>query len=366
MEYFYRYARLPDDRELVTAIDTAAAELAADIRDLDLSSLDISDYNRTYLRSYLRQLRNTMQRYAYILAWSLAAAPARREELTFLDYGAGVGMLALLAKRIGVGTVIYNDIYDVSCTDAETIARALSARADHYVLGDIDDVLAFRAERGLSCDVVASFDVIEHVYDVEDLLAKLPKLSDGAMTVLMATSANACNPLTRRKLMKLHRQVEHRDRERQPGHKERDGLRAWRTVRREIIRTHAADLGDDVVEHLIGATRGMIEDDIRRCVDSFLASGQMPPPPSHPTNTCDPHTGNWTEHLMDPRWVLALLREGRFDAELLPGYYGHMVSRPKRWIGTALNLLVRATGRFGPRAALYLMFLGRRGTPAAR
>jgi len=34
-------------------------------------------------------------------------------------------MLALLAKELGIGTVIYNDIYDVSCHDFKVISEAV-------------------------------------------------------------------------------------------------------------------------------------------------------------------------------------------------------------------------------------------------
>ncbi|MBA7485996.1 hypothetical protein ES707_21548 [subsurface metagenome] len=61
----------------------------------------------------------------------------------FLDYGSGSGMLYLLAKQLGIGTVVYNDIYDVSCHDAKIIAKSIGNEADYYVQGNIDDVIIF-------------------------------------------------------------------------------------------------------------------------------------------------------------------------------------------------------------------------------
>lgn len=40
----------------------------------------------------------------------------------FVDYGAGTGIMSLLAREMGFGAVLYVDIYDVSCRDAELIA----------------------------------------------------------------------------------------------------------------------------------------------------------------------------------------------------------------------------------------------------
>jgi len=321
----------------VAAVDGAAARLAEKLRRLDVQALPISDYMRKYLTAQLRQLLSTVQRYAYIMAWSLADVAVPLGEIAYLDYGAGIGMLALLARELGVGSVLYNDIYDVSCENGRAIARALRAEADHYILGGIDDVAAYVKGGNLRLDVVASFDVIEHVYDVEDLFRKLPLLSDGPLTILMATSANALNPFTRRALMGQQRRFEFEDRLPEVGQKQRDGLRAWSAVRREMIQAYDSELAESDAESLVRATRGQMGEDIRSAIETFRSTGELPPEPRHPTNTCDPYTGNWTEHLMDPDHVLALLRDGGFRAEVLPGYYGPMNSHPKRCIGTDLN-----------------------------
>ncbi len=69
------------------------------------------------------------------LAWSLAKSVTQIRKFVFLDYSGGLGMLSLLAKELGVGTVIYNDIYDVACRDSKLIAESVGNEANYYVQG---------------------------------------------------------------------------------------------------------------------------------------------------------------------------------------------------------------------------------------
>ena len=48
----------------------------------------------------------------------------------------------------------------------------------------------------------------------------------------------------------------------------------------------------------------------------------LPAAPVHPTNTCDPRTGNWAEHLMDLGTLRKKLAARGFESRILTGYYG--------------------------------------------
>jgi hypothetical protein len=84
-------------------------------------------------------------------------------------------------------------------------------------------------------------------------------------------------------------------------------------LRREIISDHSAELSDGEVEELAERTRGLYEPDIEKSVESYLQTGRFPEPPDHPTNTCNPKTGNWAEHLMNPYDVAEWFRESEFE-----------------------------------------------------
>lgn len=69
-----------------------------------------------------------------------------------------------------------------------------------------------------------------------------------------------------RKVQEQHLEVEYLDREKSWGHHERDSLRAFLNVRRDIISEYASDLTVEQVDLLARSTRGLIRCDIESCV----------------------------------------------------------------------------------------------------
>lgn len=99
-------------------------------------------------------------------------------------------------------------------------------------------------------------------------------------------------------------------------------------------------MNDDENKKLADVTRGMIQSDIEQTVEKFLQFRELPAPPDHATNTCDPYTGNWAEHLMDPYLLASILGKDRFHARILPGYYGNFKDLKKRFIGKKLDFII--------------------------
>jgi 2-polyprenyl-3-methyl-5-hydroxy-6-metoxy-1,4-benzoquinol methylase len=340
MEYMHPFICLPSHRKLLYQINTAAQRLHRKLKHVDISRLNISEYNKVYLKNRQKSLRYFLHIYSYILSWSLVGFEDRVNQLVYMDYGGGTGILSLLAKELGIGTVIYNDIFEVSCDDARIIAETIGNRCDYYVPGDIDQVIDFLQTNSLQCDVLGCYDVIEHIYDIESFFHHLPALSDGPLNIVLSSGANTFNPLVRRHEMKTQLRVELQDRPQQEGHKERDSVKAYKTLRREIIQENAPHLGEQEIEHLATLTRGMIQTDIEKAVDAYQKSGDLPPTPEHPTNTCDPLTGNWAEHLMDPYRLRDTLATNGFRVEVLNGYYGHPQNKLKQIVGFLINLAI--------------------------
>lgn len=364
MEFMYNHAHLPKDQKLLIDINSAASRLFDKLRTFNIEALDISDYNKRYFGGKLASLSRCLQLYSYILAWSLAKSVTPIRKFVFLDYGGGSGMLSLLAKELGVGTVIYNDIYDVSCHDSKLIAESVGNEANYYVQGDIDDVLAFLRTSNLNCNAVASYDVIEHIYDIEYFFERISFFSGGSLTVVMSSGANTFNPLIRRKEMKKQLEVEYKDREKKLGHKERDCLKSFLKVRKEMIYEYLQEIDKELtkekITQLASNTRGMMEADIQKCVDEYLNTGKSFPGLSHPTNTCDPYTGNWAEHLMDPYYLANILSKTRFRVKILSGYYGHSENIIKRFLGRFLDIAIYISQKQGIRIAPFYTVYGRR------
>lgn len=358
MCYFPKRALLPADPSLLFRIEAAAERLAARAGALDISSLGISEYNQRYLSVLIRNLRGTLTLNSYLLALAYADAAKPLEETVFVDYGGGSGMLSLLAVELGVGTVVYNDIYDVSCQDAQKIALTLQRPAAAYVQGDIDELMQHLRSSSLLVDAMVSYDVIEHIYDLGDYFNKLPQLSDGSMRVVFASSANAHNPVIKRQRMKAQREIEHEDRQKEWGHKERDSLQSYLGIRRGIVSAKAPQLEHDEIEKLAHATRGLIKRDIEKVVDAYLATGTITYSPAHPSNTCDPFTGNWAEHLMDTGELTKMLSESGFEVSILPGFYDSAGTSFKRSVKEMLNVAINGFGAYGLAAAPYYVIRG--------
>ncbi len=364
MEFMFDYVRLPKNQKMLIDINSAAKRLFYKLRDLDIDTIDISDYNKRYLGDKLAGLKAILQNCTYILSWSIANSDIPISRFVFLEYGGGSGMLCLLAKELGVGTVIYNDIYDISCSDAKCIAESIGEKADYYVQGNIDDVLNFLRTNDINCDAVASSNVIEHIYDIESFFRKIAFLSDGPLTVVMSSPANTFNLFIRWIDMKKQLEAENKDREKKWGHKGTDCLQAYLKVRKEIIYEYLQELNKKLTEEeimqLSRNTRGMIKADIRNCVDGYLATGKLPKKPSHPTNTCDPLTGNWAEHLMDPYHLASILSNAGFEVQVISGFYGHRMNVIKRILFRFLDIVIYIFKKQGIRIAPFYMVCGRR------
>ncbi len=71
MEYMFKFCNLPDDKSTVKMVNEAASRLHYKLKGINLETLDISDYNKKYFGSLLGNLHSNLQRYAYILVWSI-------------------------------------------------------------------------------------------------------------------------------------------------------------------------------------------------------------------------------------------------------------------------------------------------------
>ncbi|OGB96978.1 hypothetical protein A3F06_01340 [candidate division TM6 bacterium RIFCSPHIGHO2_12_FULL_36_22] len=337
MQFSYRAARLPKNPDLSQKINAATERLHDKLSTFNFATIDISDYNKNYLfQDHLSNLTRTLQKYSYILSWALASTKRPLKDIAFMEYGGGIGILSLLAKEVGIGTVLYNDIYPVSCQDAQEIGKALGCEAQAYIPGDIDEVIEFIQKEKLSCDAVASYDVIEHVYDIELFLNKLKQLSTGNLSIFMSSGANGCNPRIKKALTKLHHQHEYEDRLNLWGHKKRDCLQSFFNERKLMIQQYRPQYTENLVYTLAKATRGMMKQDIHACINKYEQTKILPAIPMG-SDTCDPHTGNWSEHLMDPYRLIEILKENGFEATVIPGYYGYNHSNLKNKLSSALN-----------------------------
>jgi 2-polyprenyl-3-methyl-5-hydroxy-6-metoxy-1,4-benzoquinol methylase len=354
----------PIDQCQLRRLDDAAERLLTKLNSLNVADLPVPSFLRDHIVELQKTAEETVTKYVHILAWSLYPE-LRQKYSAFVDYGGGHGVLTCLIKEADIADlVIYNDIFDESCSGARELARHLGCEADAYVCGDIAAVKGSLDGRRLASCAVASINVIEHIYDLDDFLRTAAALTEGPMTMVLSTSANPFNPLVRRRHHRQHNEWEFSDGPHESSYPF-DTVKAFRSVRREIIQACAQHLSVADVEMLTSRTRGMRKDDIEKAVRLFELTHQLPPEPSHPTNTCDPITGSWQERLLDVPTVTRTFEESGFSVTVLPGYYSGMsrskrVRRVKKVAASMLNRAVAHLGPQGVRLGPCFMFHGAR------
>jgi hypothetical protein len=360
MRYIYNQKSLPTiGAGCRRNLDEAAGRLVKKIEAVNAQQLPLSAYGRETLEGFQTSAGEIIKKYVHIMAWLLyPELPGGHH--SFVDYGGGHGLLSCLAKEAGFPRVIYNDIFDQCCEDARALAQHLGCPADEYICGDIHAVRESLKTNPPGVCALASVNVIEHIYDMDEFIKVAASLSDGPMTLVLSTSANPLNPIIRRRHFRQHREWEFEDGPHE-GSYPMDTVKAFLSVRREIVKQCAPQLSAADVEQLAAATRGMRKDDIESCVRQFEKTKVMPARPVHPTNTCDPLTGSWQERLLDIRAVSRTLEAAGFAVEVLGGYYGGMSSNStgkvaKKTAAYFLNLGISLLGRQGVRLAPCFMF----------
>lgn len=340
-------------KELLDQIELAQIRLYEKITNLDIKSLNISEYNQRYLEIKIANLKGILQLYGRLLYIALNDSQISIENFVLVDYGGGSGVISYLAAEIGIGTVIYNDIYDVSCKDFECLSHILGLTLNHIVCGDVDVLVSYLQENAISIDAIISYDVLEHIYDVESHFKKLGDLSGNKFRIVYASGANIENMRYVGSVKKKQIEAENKSRDKQWGHKMRDSLQSFLNVRKHIISEYAPNLSIELVEKLALSTRGLIKKDIEKCVDKYQLQGNIFYHIDHPTNTCDPYTGNWCEHLMNFEWLEQIVSSAGFSVEIMTGRYNVGGSLLKNCLKRFLNIMIRLLGRRGMFIAPY-------------
>jgi hypothetical protein len=328
-------------------IEFAKKRLREKLLSLDLSSLAISEYNQRYLADIIKRIDSMLGVYGDLLALGLSGCTVPIQNIVFVDYGGGSGVLSFLAKEIGIGIVIYEDIYDVSCNDVLILSQVLALPLDHIVCGDMDELISYINKNSLSVDIISSNDVLEHIYNIDAHFEKMPSLSTCSLVVVYGTSANAKNPLQVYEIKKKQKYFEHTNRNEIYGHKKRDSLLSYFEMRKQIITSYAPDLDSNQVQKLTHATRGLKKNDIEKTVDEYRQNEKIPLILSSSTDTCDPITGNWCEHLIDIEWLKESITRYGFSVSILPGYYTKKNKFPSFLLVPPVNFVISLLGKKG-------------------
>jgi len=335
MSLFY----IEENNIILKAVDRFHSKLQA----LNPKYLEISDYNKDYLIKYLNNFYFYMSSYKQLLQKAVRKLIKPVSESTFIDYGGGCGLLSFLAKETGFRTVIYNDINNDSVKDAQHISKKLGITIDLFIPGDVDDLINEINNHSISPDLICSFDVLEHIYDLESWIKSIAGLNR-EFYLLFMTSANSCNPFIFKRLKNLHEKSEYQGYEKNIRHNESFLNTSFLEERKKIINNKFPGLKEEEVNLLALKSRGLIKDLIEKLAENYIGTGKVIYKIEHPTNTCDPYTGSWTEKLIDIKHLRRLITSYGLYTSISNSFYGYNNNKLLNAIKYMLNLAIRVTG----------------------
>lgn len=318
---------LPFKDALGEHIQSNAEALFTSMAGLDVKALQLPYHCEQYfIGSHSSRLFFSIETSAHILYHSIKKTGKRVEDVMFLDYGAGVGTLFLLAKKIGCKKVIYSDHLEDWKYSAQKIAKAVDISIDHYIVNDYRECLEQIQEWGYQLDILASRNVVEHIYNLEDFYKTVYEFQPQAL-IFSSTTANIKNPA----LVIRHKMIHSR------------WEKEYLPMRRKIIESKGFGFNEEELDKLAGNTRGLAMDDLDKAVAVYKNTGKMPDPSGFGTNTCRPENGLWAENLLSFEQHRKFINEENYHVSFRPGFWdthyskgwknllGKMLNRIKNW-----------------------------------
>lgn len=312
-----------------------------------------------HAREYLRHLILHTDYYTRIAALHLNLLGKNLnlpwQEVRLIDFGAGNGLMGLLAVYSGAGSVVIHDINPEFTHAANLLAQELKLRPAAFVTGDETALSDWCHTQNWHPHGLVSFDVIEHVYNLDHLMNQLRGINP-LMELVMGTGVNAHHPWKRRDFMKMQQKDEWEGGSAADRNLYGPASSAFREIRRGVLLQHWPEIAPDQLENWVTRTRGLRQRDIVLAIQAFHENGELPEMPEHPTNTCDPVTGSWTERLLTIAEYRNLFQRHQYRLEVMDGFYNDGEGGTRSLFLKVLNQLVRLSKH---RLAPFLVFQAR-------
>ena len=306
-------------------------------------------YCRKYLEHLLTNRAYYLRIYTHLFSKALNKTHKNISEISLVDFGCGNGLLGIFLKYCGAKKVVLLDTDPLFIDAAQQLSKQLGIAIDEFRCGDENMLLTLSMP-----DMILATDVIEHVYDVDALL-RLIKTINPKMITAFTTASNPENKVKVKKLMALQVKDELEGGVTTEGELGHTPHRAFLEMRKHIIQNLQLNLSDTELENLASLTRGQRRDDIQKTMEYYIKNKIFPPPPDHPTNTCDPYTGNWTERILTISAFQNIYNKNGFYLNLYEGFYNQYSKGIKAQLAKGINLIIRLTGfRFAP----YIVLVG--------
>lgn len=322
-----------EPRDALSAlINDKANLLYQQLVSFNVNETSIGEFGKYYFGNHHagKRLIFSIESSAAIIYNSVTLLKKEPRDLTFMDYGAGLGTLFLLAGTIGFKKVYFNDYFPEWAGYARIICEKTGTHIDDYICGDVDDVIRYGKANNQAFDIIASRNVVEHIYDLRSFYNKLSQ--SGSTTLCYSTTtANYHNIAMRLKHYWYHRKVERA---------------RFRKQRETYIRQLVPDISPGNLKALVALTRGRAFGDFENAVHAYLNNQEVPPVPLLGTNTCDCHTGVWAENLLTRYDYQSIIQKAGFQFEYSAGFWDtHYRFAFANYLTRFFNWLVKVIGK---------------------
>ncbi len=328
----HKFIEIKDDTARL--INDRANHLYYNLAVLDISDTEIDDFGKYYFTNHHGGCRLffSVQSSADIIYQSVKKTNKSIPELTFIDYGAGLGTLFLLAGMVGFDKVYFNDYFPQWAGYAKTICEKLEITIDDYISGDIDAVIDYGKANNVHFDILASRNVAEHIYKLRDFYTKL--YHSGITSLCYATTtANYHNLAMRLKHYWHHYQVEKKQ---------------YKNQRAVYIKELLPAITDTDLNELVKLSRGKAFADFTNAVELYFKKQAIPSVEFLYSNTCDCKTGVWAENLITRSNYADIIQTAGFTFEYTAGIWDtHYKYGFVNFITGLLNRLIKIIGKKG-------------------
>ncbi len=326
------FIQVQDD--LSQVINENANQLYRQLKNLNIDELDFDEFGKYYFSNHHggRRLFFSIQSSADIIYQSVKKINSPIASISLLDYGAGLGTLFLLASQVGFKQVYYNDYFESWTSNARKLCAKLKITIADFITGDIDAVIDYGKLNNITFDIVASRNVVEHIYSLRNFYSKL--YQSGLTTICYCTTtANFHNIAMRLKHFSLHRKVEEAQ---------------FKKQRAGYIKELRQSATVTDINQLVEITRGRAFTDFINAVELYFKKEPVPPVEFLGTNTCDYKTGVWAEHLLTRKNYKTIIEESGFSADYTPGFWDtHYKYTLANFITGYFNSIIKAVGKRG-------------------
>lgn len=320
--------------ETACLINEKANLLHQKLLELDISNSDIDDFGKHYFTNHHtgRRLIFSIKSSADIIYKAVKQYGKPVTEICFMDYGAGLGTLFLLAGMVGFKRVYFNDYFPQWAGYAKQICNKMEVKIDDYISGDIESVINYGKNNNLQFDIIASRNVVEHIYDLPGFYRNIFQ-SNLSVLCYATTTANYHNPAMRLKHYWHHYKVE---------------KTLYREQRKKYITELLPGIAATDLEQLVKITRGRAFTDFTDAVTDYINKKKVAPLELLNTNTCDCKTGVWAEHLITRHNYAAIITDAGFEFSYTAGFWDtHYKYKFLNLITGVLNNIIKITGSKG-------------------